>query len=152
MVSPSIRTPTPNPQTQASIRPSITRFNGRFSRRRYQHTARVILPGLKRVCWIHLYLESPRKSRSQGGLAVQWWSNWVGRPSKRGFVARIGLSASTIRQLSTSYGGLFICIPSVAILAPRHAPSSRWEGLAGGKSLDLQSRALSPPLLRHAQV
>lgn len=30
---------------------------------------RVILPGLKRVCWMILHLRTPRKFRSQGGLA-----------------------------------------------------------------------------------
>jgi len=41
-------TATHNHQPQPQIRPSITRFNGRFSRCRCEHTARVILTGLKR--------------------------------------------------------------------------------------------------------
>jgi hypothetical protein len=49
-------------RTQSTIRLSITRFKPRFSRYRYQHTARVILPTLKRVRWIHLYLRTPCKT------------------------------------------------------------------------------------------
>ena len=69
-------TPTNNPlpssmqpknQTQPKIRPFITRFKPRFLGCRYQHTARVVSPGLKRVLWKTLYLKTPRKSRSQGG-------------------------------------------------------------------------------------
>jgi len=60
--------PHSNPQqpTQPRFGPFVSRFNGHFSRCRYEHTAGVILPGLKRVCWIHLYLETPGKTRSQG--------------------------------------------------------------------------------------
>ena len=64
----SILSTSRNNQTQPRIRPSITRLNRRFSRCSYQHTARVILPTLKRVSWKTLYLEIPRKSGAQGTL------------------------------------------------------------------------------------
>lgn len=66
----SIPSRTHNNQPQPKIRPFCTRSNRPFLWCRYVDTARVILPGLKHVSWITLYLKTPRKSRSQGAARI----------------------------------------------------------------------------------
>lgn len=40
----------------------------------------MILPGLIRVCWIHLYLKTARKSGAQGGRGDNEGQTGLGRP------------------------------------------------------------------------
>jgi len=67
---PSILTRTPNNQPQPLMRPSLPRSLRRFFGCRYQHRARVILPGLRWVCWIQTFFDLTRMCKRQTGHTI----------------------------------------------------------------------------------